>query len=124
MKKILFVMLFSSVLYAEGFYSAGSFSYEPMKVADDIPEGDYFRTSVTVGVEVYWLYIEAEQNTDVTKGSLHMFSPYNTEYYMRSGFKFKQIFVEYEHLCVHGVDRYNPDGGHDRITIGFDTRMR
>lgn len=118
------VMFFiSASLFSEGFYGAGSFSYEPVKVADDIPEGDYFRTSLIAGYEWNGLYAETEQNTDMVKGALHMFSPYNTEYYMRAGYRYKQVYVQYEHLCVHGVDRYNPDGGHDRVTVGFDTRF-
>jgi hypothetical protein len=125
MRKILFLLL-CLPLSAEGFYSAGSFSWEAVKIAHDIPEGEYFRTSVIVGAEKEMFdftgYAEAEQNTDITKGYLHQFKPYSAEYYIRTGVKYGSIYIEYEHLCVHGVDVYNPDGGHDRFTIGFDTR--
>ena len=122
MKKIIVFLLLSVSLSAEGFYSAGSFSYDQTKVKADIPEGVYFTTSVIIGADWKFIYAETETVTDVTKAGKHMFSPYNTEYYARVGATYKKVYIEYEHLCIHGVDEYNPQGGHDRFTIGFDTR--
>lgn len=123
MKNIFIIGLFMCCsLFAEGFYSAGSFSYDESKTKFNIPEGEYFTTAVIIGAEWNGLYAESETVTDMIKGDKHVFSPYNTEYYARAGYRFKKVYIEYEHLCVHGVDRYNPQGGHDRFTIGFDTR--
>lgn len=121
-KKLIIILLLSSALYAEGFYSAGSFSFDETKVKAGIPDGQYFTTAVIIGAEWNGLYAESETITDMVKGDKHVFSPYNTEYYARAGYSFKNVYVEYEHLCIHGVDRHNPQGGHDRFTIGFDTR--
>jgi hypothetical protein len=58
------------------------------------------------------------------KADLHMFSPFEQDYYARAGYRYKKVFVEWEHLCVHGIDYYNSSRpGHDRFTIGFDTRQ-
>ena len=122
MKKIIVLLLLSVSLSAEGFYSAGAFSYDAVHADPFVQDGMYFTTSVLIGADWKFIYTETETVTDVTKSDKHMFSPYNTEYYARVGATYKKVYIEYEHLCIHGVDEYNPQGGHDRFTIGFDTR--
>jgi hypothetical protein len=111
---------------ADGLYNSGSFCWDIEKEGLCIPEGEYFRTSVVIGVEKNFFniigYAEVEQNTDTTKGTFHQFKPYSAEYYARTGVKYGNIYMEYEHLCVHGIDHRMSAFGHDRFTIGFDTR--
>ena len=115
MKKIIFLLFITTGLYADGFYSAGSFGYDWMS--------DIYKTSMIVGYEYNGFSFEAEQDTYMYKSDLHMFSPYEQEYFARVKYEYKFIFVQWEHLCVHGIDNYFPlTDGHDRFTIGFDTR--
>jgi hypothetical protein len=115
MKKIILLLFISSGLFADGLYSAGSFGYDWF--------GNEFKTSISVGYEFKGLYIEAEQVTEMTKADLYFFSPNRAEYYARAGFVFRKVYISWEHLCIHGIDRRVLDTGHDRFTIGFDTRL-
>ena len=109
-------LLITAPLSAEGLYSSGSFGYDWIHKT--------FKTEMIVGYEFKGLYLEAEQETLMKKADLHMFSPFRQDYYARAGYKFKKVFINWEHLCIHGVDQYNRyDKGHDRFTIGFDTRL-
>lgn len=115
MKKIVFLLLVSGALYAQQ-YTAGSFGY-------DWIYNDY-KTSVIIGYEYRGLFIEAEQNTYMDKARLHMFAPFEAEYFVRAKYNYNIFFVQWEHLCIHGIDDYNSTRqGHDRFTIGFDTRL-
>jgi hypothetical protein len=124
MRKTLIALLFiCSALYAEGFYSAGSFSYDYTNTESYAMDGNLFQSDVVVGYEFKGLYIESDTVAQMIKSPITSgFRPYRTEYYMRTGYRFNMIYFEYEHLCIHGVDLRNPQGGHNRFTIGFDTR--
>lgn len=122
MKKIILLLLVTTALSADGFYCAGSFNYDARKQEYKLPDGDYFVTDITAGYEFKGLYAECETVTDTIKTYDHMFKPYSTDYYMRGGMRYKTVYLEYEHLCTHGIDKYGPRASHDRFTIGFDTR--
>ena len=114
MKKIVLLLFITAGLYADG-YTAGSFGYDWFN--------DDFKTSVLIGYEFRGLYFEGEQNTYMGKSKLYMFDPFEAEYYVRTGFVYKMVYLEYEHLCIHGIDQYNSPAGHGRVKIGFDTRL-
>lgn len=122
MKKIIFLLLITAPAFADGFYCAGAFDYD-INNTQSYAEPDNMRTEIIIGYEYRWFYGEFETLTDVTKSATSIgFKSYNVEYYARAGVRIDVIYLEYEHLCLHGVDKYNPRGGYNRITIGFDTR--
>jgi hypothetical protein len=53
-----------------------------------------------------------------------MWAPTHQDYYVRGGLWFKSVMIQYEHLCSHNVDTvdYDRNGGHNRLTVGFDSR--
>lgn len=122
MKKIIFLLfVISGFSFADGFYCAGAFDYD-INNTIEYAEPDNYKTEITIGYEWKLFYGEFETLTDVTKAANVSFSPYNVEYYARAGVRYNMLYCEYEHLCMHGIDTYNPRGGYNRLTIGFDTR--
>lgn len=120
---ILLLFILSAPIFADGFYSAGSFSMDEKNTMFEEPKGSHFRTHVLIGAEYFGGYLEAEQNTSIVLVGSVKFDPYREEYYLRAGYRYKVGYIQYEHLCIHGVAMINPGGGLDRLTIGFDTRF-
>ena len=132
MKKIivlLMVVLGLSRLFAEEkkdlrFYSFGEFSYYP-RLIDPFPnklDGIQFGTVLAVGIEYKFLFIELEQDVSIVKSTDIMFQPYREKYFIRAGFNLSAFTIKYEHLCVHSVSMNGNLGGHDKVSIMFDSR--
>ncbi len=130
MKKIiliLVIMLIGSVTYAENkdfrFYSFGEFAYYPTLV-DPYPntEGIQFSTTVAIGFEYKFLFVEVQQTVNMVKSDKMMFQPYREKYYLRAGVNIWALTFEYEHLCTHAVSMNGNLGGYDKVSIQFDSR--
>ena len=132
MKKIIFfifILLGLSLLSAEEkkdlrFYSFGEFSYYP-RLVDQLPkklDGIQFGTVLAVGIEYKFLFIEIEQDVNIVKSTDIMFQPYREKYFIRAGVNFSAFSIQYEHLCVHSVSMNGNLGGHDKVSIMFDSR--
>ena len=132
MKKIIviiFILLGISLLFADEnkdlrFYSFGEFAYYP-RLIDPLPnklDGIQFSTMLAVGIEYKFLFLEIEQDVNIVKSSDIMFQPYRDKYFIRAGVNFSAFTIQYEHLCVHAVSMNGNLGGHDKVSIMFDSR--
>jgi len=128
MKKIivLLMLLLSSYLYASdfSFYSFGEFAYYPMKedrFTND--ENMYFSTNIGIGIAWKFLFVDVNQEVDITKSRSFYFSPYKEKYYVTAGINLWILEIGYQHLCTHNIDRsYGYFDQYDKIYINFDTR--
>ena len=133
MKKYLFILLMFlsfSCFSNDLFYASAKFSYLPQIKGIDRKYDDweidndsiFFSTSALVGITYKGIFAEAETIADMYKSESFMFQPYTQEYYTRVGFKKGLIKIQWEHLCLHSIDGRGVNGGHDEISITFDTR--
>lgn len=123
MKKIFIILFISSSLFSDGLYSTADISYKPMnKTGFIIPEGIYFQTNIVLGYEYNGVYLQTILTTEMIKYKKHMFSPFLQDYKIQAGYKYKMFYVEYSHLCGHGIYPTKANYGYDKITIGYDTR--
>ncbi len=136
MKKIIILLvavLVCSSLYAEdGFYSRGEFSYFINNSGFEVPLSDRYKltadslkffSSVTVGAS--WNIFFAEAQTDfflIHDTESLFFSPTSVDFFIRGGFKYKFISIEYEHLCTHSIDGRGISGNHDKVSVKFNSR--
>jgi hypothetical protein len=132
MKRYLFVltMFLSFSCFAQDlFYASASLTYLPVLegrdkkyIGMDLDGNIFFSTSALVGVNYKGIFAEAETIANMYKSKSFMFQPYTQEYYTRVGFKKGLVKIQWEHLCLHSVDGRGVNGGHDEISITFDTR--
>lgn len=142
MKRLILVILVSVstfVVFSEDlFYVAGTMSYLPnlvmqnkpvdntaFAIADSTDSKIFFEADILGGIQWKGLFAEAEVQTDMlfnNSQNLIQFCPYRVDFYVRVGYKIKWFKVEYEHLCVHGVDSRMIQGIHDKISISVDSR--
>jgi hypothetical protein len=131
MKKIIIIFMLVSVscIGAIDLYTFGSFSYDYEKVGyfNDQSE-EWFESSIASGVSqelwIFDFYAEAEMVTEMYMVKIPSWQPTHDDYFVRSGFWVGFLNIEYEHLCMHNVDDidYRRNGGHNRVTVGFDSR--
>ncbi len=129
---ILFLLSSFNLFPNNCFYSSGEFSFFPNYVSKDHVVSEryeldkdslIFFTSLTVGYQYKFVYAEAELSTFMLKEDGFLFQPYNQNYYIRAGLKYKMFSVEYEHLCKHTVDGFGINGGYDKISLKFNSKL-
>lgn len=132
MKKLIFIslmLLIGASAFSIELYTFGGLSVDIDRVdAYHSPDKNWFETSIAAGVQhtdgPFTIYAEAETITEMHKASDIYFRPIFNEYYVRGGLWLFMFHAEFEHVCYHNVDLVDPsrNGGHNRLTIGFDSR--
>lgn len=119
------------VAQAHGFdlYSFGEFSHDMTRHEYGIDESeDWFNTVLGAGVNhdvwKFSLFAEVEQETYMVMINPTSYDPRHQDYYIRGGAWAGPVFLQIQHVCFHAVDERDSrqNGGHTRLTIGFDSR--
>ncbi len=136
MKKIIIllvaVLVCSWISAEDGFYSRGEFSYFFQNTEYEAPNSErynydkdslLFFSSVTIGADWEFLFAEAQTDFFIIKDDEGLlFNPSSADFFLRGGIKYKFISIEYEHLCKHSFDGVGVNGGHDRVSIKFNSK--
>ncbi len=135
MKKLLLVLLVVGglcSLSADGFYSKGEFSYFIQNTEYKAPTSErynydknslLFFSSITIGADWKIFFIESQNDFFIIKDNEGLlFNPTSANFFIRGGIKYKFLSIEYEHLCKHSFDGTGLNGGHDKVSIKFNSR--
>ena len=72
-------------------------------------KGDY------KGFSVY-----TNQKTYFRPNSLIRYEPLLIEFRIGAMYKYKQLSIGYEHMCMHSIDQFTFNGGYDRISVRLE----
>lgn len=125
----LFAMSGLTKIYSLDLYTFGGLSYDYSSYNSQRNDDyEWFQGNIASGasqdVLFFSFFAEAELETEMYMIEIDRFRPTHQNYYVRGGVWIGPVTIQYEHLCMHNVDCVdnNRRGGHDRVSIMFDSR--